>query len=64
MLVKVVECIRLWKCDGQLIITVKHWTELTVEKFLSCSRSHTFKALQEKDITETWSLTEQCLVSV
>ena len=44
MLVKFVECIRLWKCDGQLIITVKHWTELTVEKFLSCSRSHTFKA--------------------
>ena len=64
MLVKFVECIRLWKCDGQLIITVKHWTELTVEKFLSCSRSHTFKAFQEKDITETWSLTEQCLVSV
>lgn len=32
MLVKVVECTRLWK-SVQLIITVKH-AELTIEKFL------------------------------
>ena len=45
MLVKiVVECTRLWNIDDQLIFTVKHWTELTVEEFFPCSRYDTFKA--------------------
>lgn len=44
MLVKVVECTRLWKSNGVLIFTVKHWTELTVGEFPPRSRSDTFKA--------------------
>ena len=60
MLVKGVECTRLWK-SGQLIITVKH-TELTIEKFLLALDLSLVPSIES--CQETLFPTEQFSVSV
>ena len=67
MLVKVVECTRLWKSNGVLIFTVKPFDgigpSLQLGSFFLALDPTLSKRLQEKDITETWSPTEQCSLS-